>query len=401
MSKKSSSTNPYGTSAAREPEPTVEIDPNNVIVRFEDGIPSDERDRLRKEAKVTQFKTCPCGDKNLELWGVDTSVTNAEAVRGLADQDARSKGENHFYFPFPKIENFNPLDCDFSEDVCISGNDDTKVNIVVLDTGINLRYFNDAPFLYNTSGLEACPGHVGWNFRGEGSSNVFDDNGHGTYVTKIITDTLKAKGIGYRILPLKVLDREGKGSFWNVLCALSYLQKIQDEGANIHLVNASLGGTMKKELFKDSDILSTIINELSDEMLVIASAGNESTNTDSEGDVAKRHYPSSYKSFNILAVGGHSKDADGKLTVHSKSNYGRLSIDLAAPFEIEVAGLPVATLEGTSFSTAYVTALAAEVYKNYDGNPSPTLIKNELLYSAGKEPHLVDDKIAMNRAFIK
>ncbi len=80
MSKKSSSTNPYGTSAAREPEPTVEIDPNNVIVRFEDGIPSDERDRLRKEAKVTQFKTCPCGDKNLELWGVDTSVINAFAL---------------------------------------------------------------------------------------------------------------------------------------------------------------------------------------------------------------------------------------------------------------------------------------------------------------------------------
>ncbi len=334
----------------------------------------------------------------MELWGLDTTILSAEAVRGIAKNDAEGQGYGNFYFPFPKAKNFKPSYCDFPREICTLGNDDTKVNIAVLDSGINLNYFNDDPFLYDTSGMGDCPGHVGWNFNGEGSKNVLDDYGHGTYVTKIITDTLKAKGIGYRILPLKVLDSEGKGSFWNVLCALSYLQKIQKKDANIHLVNASLGGTMMKELFNDSDLFNTIVQELKGEMLVVTSAGNDGLDTDL-GNL--RHFSSSYTAVNILAVGGHSKDADGKLTVHSKSNYGRLSIDLAAPFEIEVAGLPVATLEGTSFSTAYVTALAAEVYKNYDGNPSPTLIKNELLYSAGKEPHLVDDKIAGNRAFIK
>lgn len=385
------------------PRLTVEIDPNNIIVRFEDGVSEEKRISTRKKYKVTQFKTCSCGDKNLELWGLNTNdlVAAEDAVRGLKEQEKpRGEGEGgyQFTFPFPNAKNFRPLGYDFPGDICISGQDDTKVNIAVLDTGIDYRYFNDGPFLYNTSGLGDCPGYIGWNFRGEGSYNVFDDHGHGTYVTKIITETLKAKGIGYRILPLKVLDNEGKGSFWNLLCALSYLQKIQKEGANIQLVNASWGGTMAKKYFEDSDLFNTMVKELEKDMLVVTSAGNEGVDTDL-GNL--RHFSSSYTAKNILAVGGHYKDTDGKLKVHPRSNYGTKSIDLAAPYKIDVAGLPNAILEGTSFSTAYVTALAAEFYKNYDGNPNPSDIKDKLLVSAGMKPNLVDEKIAGKRAVIR
>lgn len=404
MKKESSSTESYekyGSKGVKPtwvpsiPKRTIEIDPDNIIFRFKDIVSEKDRDDLRKEYKVTEFKTCSCGDKNLELWGLETNIFIAEdAVSSLKRN--RSEGNLNCYFPFPKAENFERSEDNFSEDVCISGRDDTKVNIAVLDTGIDLRYFDDAPFLYNTSGLGDCGGYGGWNFSGVGSSNVFDDHGHGTYVTKIITETLKAKGIGYRILPLKVLDSEGKGSFWNLLCALSYLQKIQKEGANIHLVNASLGGTMGEDYFQKSDLFNTIVQELKNDMLIVTSAGNEGVDTDL-GNL--RHYPSSYTAENILAVGGHYKEVDGNLKVHLQSNYGKQSIDLAAPFEITVAGLPLAILEGTSFSTAYVTALAAAEFGKYEVHkPTPQEVKTRILDLTKKEPELEDDKIAVKRA---
>ena len=393
MGKKSNSTGPYATSKVPVPKPTAEIDPSNIIVRLK-GLTDVEKKIVRDEHNVTDYKTCSCGDKDLELWGLNPIGLSAEAaVQNLRNK--RAEGDTNFFFPIPKPESFSQSDCYFSKDICLSDDNDPCVNIVVMDSGINTNYFNDAPFLYDTSGLGGCAGNFGWNFIGEGSSDVSDDHGHGTYVTKIITDMLKAKEVRHRILPLKVLDSEGNGSFWDVLCALSYLQKIQNEGANIHLVNLSLGATMEKELFKFSDYFNIIVKELMKEVLVVTSAGNESLDTDLG---SLRHFSSSYDAENILAVGGH-QEIDGELRMHPRSNYGVQSIDLAAPYKIEVAGLPVGVLEGTSFSTAYVTALAAEFYMN-NGKPKLPALRDEFLKSDDIKPNLVDDKIAGNRAVV-
>ncbi len=381
-------------------EPTITVSPDQMIVRFAASLSEDDRIAIRNESNVTNFKKCDCGNKNIELWGIDTDVIDVErAVRGLKQRErGRAEGDYQFSFTLPTVTNFQVPDAIIPSDIVqFTSNtlDPETVTIAVIDTGLDYRkYFDAGGLLYQDPGAPDCepenPEHFhtsGWNFV-ENTGTSLDLNGHGTYVTKLITSTLEEKAIGYRIMPIQAFNENGEGSLWNIICAIGYLQRVKAEGGSIDIVNASFGGTIEKELFENDGLLSTMIGELQNDMLFITSAGNEGIDTDNSN---LRHFPSGFTAVNILGVGGFIENGSD-INMHPESNYGNLSIDVAVPFEgytIQFDDPSTIDLRGTSYSAARVSALISEYYID-NGKPNPINLKNQFLSTATSVPTLND-----------
>lgn len=369
-----------------EERQTVEISDTQIIVRFE---PDADKEGIRAEFGIEEgeYELCSCGDPNLELWGIDPADISIEGAISALKGKSKAEGDFQFTFSTPPVSNYETLGTPGQIDPGIATNifNVDKVDIAVLDTGIDYgQTFVENPianpYLYSTGGLSDCPFQVaGWNFADPvNGHDVLDDNGHGTFVTKIITSTLDDRGVGYRILPVKVFNGDGEGSYWNVVCAFGYLQKVRAELGNLDMVNASFGGTIEDQLFDDKGLLNTMIEELADAgVLVVTSAGNEGIDTD--GGPLK-HFPSGYAADNIMGVGGY-EEVGGIIVVHPMSNYGVQSIDLAAPFagwNVKLDLQPDANLMGTSYSAAYVTGLTSAYFID-KGRPAPIQLKMDFL----------------------
>lgn len=198
-----------------------------------------------------------------------------------------------------------------------------------------------------------------------GDNNPSPDNSlqaHGTMVAGAL-GAIGDNGIGVagvawnvKLLPLKV-DEGGELSTAAILAAYDY---VEDNAAsrNIRIVNASYGGPQYSQLEFNA------IRRLRDlGVLFVAAAGNEDSNIDR----AVRAYPANYNLDNIIAVAATNRQDN----ISSFSEYGPLSVDLAAP------GLQIVTttfdgtwnffptnrgasgVSGTSFSSPYVAGIAA------------------------------------------
>jgi hypothetical protein len=131
------------------------------------------------------------------------------------------------------------------------------------------------------------------------------------------------------------------------LDAIAYAR---DNGAKI--INASFGGPGFSQ--EERDLIASLA---ADDVLYVASAGNDDSNT----DVAQLNYPSNYEADNIVSVAATSREDD----ITSFSQYGNLTVDVAAP------GLQIVTtaiggnysgnpgVSGTSFSSPYTAGVAA------------------------------------------
>ncbi|HEX2908804.1 MAG TPA: S8 family serine peptidase, partial [Phototrophicaceae bacterium] len=169
-----------------------------------------------------------------------------------------------------------------------------------------------------------------------------DDFGHGCSVTGIIAaNTGNTEGIAgiapnAQILPLRVLDERGLGTYSNVAAAIVYAT---DHGAQI--INLSLGGS------NSSTVLQNAVNyAVSKGVLVIAAAGNTG------GAVL---YPAAYDA--VIAVTA----VDSDLQRSSFSSFGP-QVDLLAP------GRDILTttrdgsyrlMTGTSFAAPEAAGIAA------------------------------------------
>lgn len=183
------------------------------------------------------------------------------------------------------------------------------VTIAVIDTGIayeNYRRYKKAPDFENTEFVK------GYDFVNR-DFHPNDDNGHGTHVAGTIAQTtnnfIGTAGIAFKakIMPIKVLDRRGIGTYSDIAEAIFYAV---DNGADI--INLSLGG------YYPSKVLEDALKYASQKgVLVIASAGN-----DGKEGLA---YPAAYDDY-VIAVG--ATRVDKTLTYYS--NYGN-SLDLVAP----------------------------------------------------------------------
>lgn len=189
----------------------------------------------------------------------------------------------------------------------------------------------------------------GWNFVDD-NNKVIDNEGHGTHVAGIIQKEYAQKKHGSADLRLMVLKyynpkASNKVNVINTIKALHYASRMRAQ-----VINYSAGGA-EPELYE----LQAIQNARKLGIVMVVAAGNEQEDTD-----VIRYYPASYRLDNIISVAAIQKD--GGLTTFS--NYGKNTVDLAAPGKLIYSTLPknrYGFLSGTSQATAFVTGHLAAV----------------------------------------
>lgn len=381
-----------------------EYSSDQFVVRFPDGTDPDKKAEIRNGYPIIEeaIERCSCGDPNLELWTFEPTTFEVESAKNsLARSDAEDglEGDRQFTFNIPEtVEPYRVggIGPELIESLTIKDNTGPTVNIAILDSGFDYNKNRDSePFLFSTQNIMAnCMDQTsGWNFV-DGNADVTDKHSHGAYVTKTITSQLDNNNVKYQILPVKAFDSLGSGSYWDIICALGYVNEIQKKGGNLHLLNASFGhsvlgsesGQDDAGSGKEQKVFKGFLSELKENnLLFIASAGNiDNTNNDEQGF---KHLPSGFDSENIIGVGGYITEND---LISKKGNYGKTSIDLAAPFIHTFSfendqNIEKVEATGSSFSAAFTTARLAEfIYSENQDNQGQIeidaiLLKNSFL----------------------
>ncbi len=353
-----------------------------LIVKYDSGTTDEEKSIIRNTYEVENYKQCSCVDDTLELWSFSLSTTQTaiEEKKNTASDDPDLDGVLFNNAVQLQNNSFTPSTLGGTIDGAINMQvqENENVTIAVLDTGVNyVEGGFSVPFLYNNRNNEQCEksdeeDFFGWDFVNE-DNDPFDDNNHGTYISRTIADNLNDEGIPFQILPVKVFDAEGSSSTFLILCGYRYALSKPE----VKIVNMSFGSYLYQELF------DRFLSESQDQVLVVTSAGNETNDNDESP-----HYPSSYGTENILAIAGLKDleviDSDagsnnnngGFLTWFS--NYGVNSVDIAAPsqnYSYVVNGQNM-TVSGTSFACAYASYRSAALYA--DG-VTPIGLKNKVI----------------------
>ena len=185
---------------------------------------------------------------------------------------------------------------------------DPSVIVAVLDTGVAYEDFGPFRKAPDWGGTVFTPG---FNVL-DGSAHANDDNFHGTHVASVIAEATDngegVAGLCFRcaILPVKVLDNEGVGSFFDVAEGLDFAVS---RGAKV--VNMSLGGTGGSQALRQA-----VDRTVAGGAVVVASAGNDG--------VSSVEFPAALP--NVIAVGA----VDARKQRASYSNFGA-DLDVVAP----------------------------------------------------------------------
>ncbi len=225
---------------------------------------------------------------------------------------------------------------------------DTNVLAAVLDSGADFAHPDLAGKLV-----------LGWDYVNN-DSDPSDDHGHGTHVAGILgAATNNQQGVAgiawqVRVLAVKVLDKNNKGSYSNIAKGILYAA---DQGARV--INLSLGGTSAS-----STLLDAVEYGWGKGALLVAAAGN--------GATSAPYYPAAYA--HVVAVAA-TDAADGRWSL---SNYGDW-VALAAPgdtvystnWKSGVSGYLARS--GTSQAAPHVSGVAALLLAQNGGRTNAEL----------------------------
>jgi len=198
---------------------------------------------------------------------------------------------------------------------------------------------------------------TGLNCTGENS--FFDSgSGHGVHVSGIIGAREDGKGIvgvapECTILPIKVLNRDGSGSYESIAKGIRAAIN-----ANCDILNLSLGSPSEPP-----QEIHYAIKEAADKgMIIVAAAGNDG------GDVC---YPAKYEE--VIAVA--AMDKNGRIA--NFSSHGQ-RIAVAAP-GVDIYSTHFnngyATMSGTSQASPFIAGICALLLSYSRSNPGVELIK--------------------------
>ncbi|MEM6281986.1 MAG: S8 family serine peptidase [Chloroflexota bacterium] len=168
-----------------------------------------------------------------------------------------------------------------------------------------------------------------------------DTNGHGCAMSGVIGANINSEGItglapGVNIMPIRVLDASGLGTYSDVASGIIYAA---DNGADV--INMSLAG-----IYQSTTLQGAVNYALARGVTVVASAGNAGTDTP--------YYPAAHDG--VISVGS----VDQNYSVSNFSNYGS-TVDVYVPGRDIWSTMEssYAVLSGTSPAAAHVSGLEA------------------------------------------
>ncbi len=243
--------------------------------------------------------------------------------------------------------------------------DGSGVLVAVIDTGIDYDHPDLAANMWVNPGEVAGNGvdddgngfiddvH-GYDFAND-DGDPMDDNEHGTHVAGTLgavgNNGSGVSGVAWnaQIMAVKFLDESTNGSLSLAVASIEYAIA---NGAKI-LNNSWGGGGFNAAL------LNAILESDAQGALFFAAAGNQGRDTDSN-----EFYPAGYDSPNILSIAS-IEDND---SLSFFSNFGKLSVDFAAPGGEVYSTKPGNTygyISGTSMATPHAAGAAALLWTQF------------------------------------
>ncbi|MBM4093274.1 MAG: choice-of-anchor D domain-containing protein, partial [Planctomycetes bacterium] len=352
-----------------------DFDPSSIIVRIDGGA---DIERLLAGAlpgaHVAGAITLVPGLHLIDLSG-EFGVAEALATLGGLESVMYAEPNSYIY----RQESFIPNDPHFSSlwgmhntgqsggtpGADISGPEawsvytgDSTVVVAVIDSGVDYNHPDLAGNIWVNPG--EIPGDgidndgngfiddvQGWDFYNN-DNNPMDDHSHGTHIAGTIA-AIGNNGVGVagvawnaKIMPLKILGSDNKGTVWDAVKALNYAVA---NGA--HVSNNSYAD-MSHSSFRDAIAAAGEAGHI-----FVAAAGNNGRNIDTDPI-----YPASYNLPNMIVVAG-TTNTDG---LASWSNYGVNSVHLGAPGVNIYSTMPAGSYgnkSGTSMATPHVVGTVA------------------------------------------
>lgn len=231
----------------------------------------------------------------------------------------------------------------------------------VIDTGIDLDH--------EDLNVDASRGFNAFT-RGRDSKTLDDGNGHGSHVAGTIAALNNSVGVigvapGATVIPVKVLDSRGSGSYSGVIAGVEHVAANGNSG---DVANMSLGGPVSQAL--DDAVLAASQNGIK----FALAAGNDS-------DDANNHSPARANGANIYTISA----LDSNDVFAYFSNYGNPPVDYCAP-GVNVTSTWMNggynTISGTSMASPHAAGVLllgnastdGYVSGDLDSNPDPIIV---------------------------
>lgn len=146
------------------------------------------------------------------------------------------------------------------------------IGVAILDTGIDFH-----PDFYSKEGGYRLAGFLDLvNHK----THYYDDNGHGTHTTGILTGNGSvSNGLYCGVAPechfysIKVLGKNGEGHIEHVLEAIHWLLQHYKE-YNIRIVNISIGSTRGRQFDENSPLVKSVNSLWEHGLVVLTASGN-------------------------------------------------------------------------------------------------------------------------------
>ncbi|MFY9265924.1 MAG: S8 family peptidase [Solirubrobacterales bacterium] len=260
------------------------------------------------------------------------------------------------------------------------------VTVAVLDSGINVGHPDLVGNVWENpadsangvdddgNGFVDDVNGADW-VRGDGSPD--DEEGHGTHVAGTIAaaadDGNPSVGVApdASVMSLKFLDGQGAGSVSDAIAAIDYAIR---NGASV--INASWGGPDYSRALEDAIARASVAG-----VVFVTAAGNDGGDNDSSPT-----YPAALDLPNVISVAA----TDRQNNLAGFSNYGRRSVDIAAPGAeiVSTVGEGYEAWSGTSMASPHVAGVAALV-KAIDPRASAEIVVEAIELGARAQADLV------------